>query len=142
MQRSHYAAALRAMQVGDADPLAQASRALVESPTFVPAHVLHASLLAYSRDVRDFREGRAAVERLSVLEEGGHLTALRAGLEGDYRAARAGYDAILAGDAHDFVALWVSEGLAFSLGEPQAMRDRTAKVLAQLSPAAPGYHAV
>lgn len=125
---THDAAAVRAMQLG-ADPLR-------------PGPVLHASLLVYSRDVREHREGVAAVQRLAFAESGGHLPALRAGLQGDYRGARASYDAILARDPADFVALWSSQVLDYYLGEPQAMRDRTAKVLAAVSPTAPGYHAV
>ena len=136
---SPYQAALRAMQLGDGDPLVHVRRALASSPRFVPALVLHASLLVYSRDPRDYREGRTAVERLP---DNAHLPALRAGLVGDYRAARAAYDRVLEREPQDFVALWCSQVLDYYLGEPEAMRDRTARVLAALSPDAPGYHAV
>jgi tetratricopeptide (TPR) repeat protein len=140
----HYHAAVRALQLGDGDPLAHAARALAASPGFVPAHVLRSSVLVYSRDPREHREGRSAVERFATVagEDDGHLAALRAGLEGDYRGARACYDAILERDAHDFVALSASQVIDYYLGEPQALRERTAMVLAAWSPGMPGYHAV
>jgi tetratricopeptide (TPR) repeat protein len=63
-------------------------------------------------------------------------------MEGDYRGARAAYDAILAHDPRDAVALWASQVIDYYLGEPQALRERTAKVLAAWTPDEPGYHAV
>ena len=101
--------------------------------------ILRASELVYSRDPREHKAGRAAVARLA---DHPHLPALHAGLEGDYRAARAAYDEILARDPHDSVALWASQVLDYYLGEPQALRDRTAKVLAAWSADEPGYHEV
>ena len=101
--------------------------------------VLRISELIYSRDPREYKAGRAMVERLA---DHPHLPALRAGLQGDYRTARAAYDAVLERDPHDFTALWASQVLDYYLGEPQALRDRTAKVLAAWSAGEPGYHEV
>jgi tetratricopeptide (TPR) repeat protein len=123
-------AAVRALQLGNADPL-----------TLAPAAVLRASLLVYSRDVRQHREG-AALVRAPAFAQNAHLVPLLAGVEGDYRAARAAYDRILENEPGDFVALWSSQVLDYYLGEPQDLRERTAKVLEHWSPSAPGYHAV
>ena len=92
--------------------------------------ILRASELIYSRDPREYKEGRAMVARLA---DHPHLPALRAGLQGDYRSARAAYDTILARDPRDFTALWASQVLDYYLGEPQALRERTARVLAAWS---------
>lgn len=142
----HYQAALRALQLGDADPLPHVRRALARSPRFVAAHVLSASVLVYSRDLREYREGRTPVARLEALalDENArrHLAALRDGMQGDFRAARAAYDAILSSDPGDFVALWCSQLIDYYLGEPAALRERTARVMAVLPPSTPGYHAV
>ncbi len=121
--------ALRALQLGTGDPLRLA-----------PDAVLRATVLIYSRDPSEHREGRIAVDGLAA--DHPHGPALRAGLEGDYRGSRVAYDAILDRDAHDFGALWASQVLDYYLGEPQALRDRTAKVLARWSATEPGYHAV
>ena len=104
------------------------------------ALVLRATELVYSRDPREHRQGAALLERLPGRSV--HIAALRAGMEGDYRAARARYDAILARDPHDFVALWASQVIDYYLGEPHALRERTARVLAAWTPDEPGYHAV
>jgi tetratricopeptide (TPR) repeat protein len=142
----HYSAALRTLQLGNADPLQHVRRALAQSPRFVPAWVLRASVLVYSRDPREHRLGVAAVARLEALalEEHPrrHLQALRLGMEGDYRGARTSYEAILCSEPHDFVALWCSQVIDYYLGEPEALRERTARILAVLPPATPGYHAV
>ena len=142
----HYQAALRALQLGNADPLEHARRALARMPGFVPAHVLHASVLVYSRDLREYREGKAPLGRLAALALDEHphlhLAALRQGMAGDYRAARATYDAILSSEPGDFVALWCSRVIDYYLGEPEALRERTARVLEVLAPATPGYHTV
>ena len=142
----HYSAALRALQLGNADPLQHVRRALAQSPRFVPAWVLRASVLVYSRDPQEHRQGMAAVARLEALaledNPRRHLQALRLGMKGDYRGARTEYDGILAGEPSDFVALWCSQILDYYLGEPQALRDRTARILATLTPSSPCYHAV
>ncbi|HET7363226.1 MAG TPA: tetratricopeptide repeat protein [Burkholderiales bacterium] len=138
----HYQAALRALQLGAADPLQHVRWAT----RFVPAQVLRASVLIYSRDLREYREGRAPLARLEALalddNPRRHLAALRHGMEGDFRAARAAYDAILSSEPGDFVALWCSQIIDYYLGEPQALRERTARVLQALAPSTPGYHAV
>jgi hypothetical protein len=141
-----YQDALRALQLGEGDALAHARRAIAESPRSVAAHELAATILLYSRDPREFRSGRAAFARLSALamddHEAAHANALKRGVEGDYRAARAGYDAILADAPHDFLALWASQLIDYYLGEPQALRARAERVLPAWSADAPGYHAV
>lgn len=138
----HYQAALRALQLGNADPL-QHVRSTSRS---IPAQVLRASVLLYSRDLREYREGRAPLARLEELalddNPRRHLAALRHGVEGDYRAARVAYDAILASEPGDFVALWCSQVIDYYLGEPEALRERTARILAVLPASAPGTHAV
>jgi tetratricopeptide (TPR) repeat protein len=141
-----YEAALRALQLGDGDALAHARRAIAASPRFVAAQQLVATVLLYSRDPREFREGRTAFARLAALpmedRERAHAGALQKGIEGDYRAARAAYDAILSDAPRDFLALWASQLIDYYLGEPQALRLRVERVLPAWSASLPGYHAV
>jgi tetratricopeptide (TPR) repeat protein len=142
----HYGAALRSLQLGEGDALVHARRAVAASPRFVAAHQLAATLLLYSRDPRDFREGSAVFARLAKLpmdaRERVHAGALQLAIEGDYRAARAAYDAILFDAPHDFLALWGSQLIDYYLGEPQALRLRAERVLPAWSAGHAGYHAV
>jgi tetratricopeptide (TPR) repeat protein len=146
MAGDSYAAALRALQLGEGDALAHARRAIAASPRSVRAHELAATILLYSRDPREFRLGRAAFTRLSGLamdeREAAHAGALKAAVEGDYRVARARYDRLLGEHPDDFLALWASQLIDYYLGEPEALRARAERVLPAWSADAPGYHAV
>lgn len=144
--REHYESALRALQLGEADPLRPAQDALREAPDFVAAHVLVATQLLYSRDPREYRAGTAAFERLAALPmsegERRHAAALRKALDGDYRAAREAYDKVLAHAPRDFLALSGAQIIDYYLGEPQALLARVEHVLPAWSRSDPAYHAV
>lgn len=140
-------AGLRALQLGEGDPLHPARRAVVEAPRSAASHLLLATLLAYSRDPCEFAEATKAVARLAALplddRERAHAGALQeAVLHGDYRSARAGYDRLLHEAPRDFLALWASQLVDYYLGEPQATRARVERVLPGWSASNPGYHAV
>ena len=146
MLHASHEAALTALQLGEGDALGLARRAIAQAPRRVAAQQLAATVLLYSRDPRDFQEGRAAFARLAGLpmedRARAHAAALRKASEGDYRAAREHYERILSEAPRDFLALWASQLIDYYLGEPQAMRARVERALPAWSPSDPAYHAV
>jgi hypothetical protein len=125
-------------------PLAR--KAIRQAPGFVAPHLLVATTLLYSRDLRDYLAGRVALQRLVALPmaeaERAHANALTLAAAGDYIAARAAYDALLVDAPHDFLALAASQIIDYYLGEPQALRARVERALPAWSASHPGYHAV
>ena len=129
------------LQRGDARRLA--ADAVAAEPQSAAARLLEATILASSRDVRDFENAGWAYARLLTLEDGSpHLAALAAALDGNLAAAVRIYDAILDAHPEDFVALWAAQLMDYYQGDALAQRERSGRVLARSSPSMPGYHAV
>jgi hypothetical protein len=132
------------LQRGDALPLAR--RAIAAQPGFAAARLLEATLLACSRDVRDFEAAGWAYARLRELpmnpREAAHAAALAALIDGELAGACRRYDAILDQEPRDAVALWAAQLVDYFLGNPQALRERSARVLRRWSALLPGFHAV
>jgi tetratricopeptide (TPR) repeat protein len=105
-----------------------------------------ATVLVSSRDVRDFEAAGWAFVRLRRMarnpSELAHCAALAAAIDGDFVAACRLYDGILDDAPHDTLALWVAQRMDYYLGNPHAMRERAARVMAHWQASSPGYHAV
>jgi tetratricopeptide (TPR) repeat protein len=116
--------------------------ALARQAEGVDARLLEASLLLCSRDARDFAKAGWVFAKLHWMKksssESAHFAAIRRALEGDYAGACRVYDEILAQDPRDLLALAVAQVFGYLLGEPQALRTRSAKAFK----AWPDHHAV
>ncbi|HYD55290.1 MAG TPA: tetratricopeptide repeat protein [Burkholderiales bacterium] len=132
------------LQRGDA--LALAREAAAAAPGFVAAHQLEASLLLCSRDVREYESAGWAYARLRGLKqnvrEALHTAAIAASVDGDYAQARILYERIVADAPRDALALHVASVYDYYLGDPGALRVRTARALRGWTPDLPGYHAL
>lgn len=116
-----------------------AAEAVAAAPQSAPAQLLEATILASSRDVRDFENAGWAYARLRTLDPGNpHLRALAAVLDGDLVGAVRVYDAI----QDDLLALWAAQLLDYYQGNARAQRDRSARALARSSASMPGHHAL
>ncbi len=116
------------LQRGDARALARAAAAA--DPESVPARLLEATVLVLSREVRDFEAAGWAFAPLARLVENAHVGALAAALDSDFGLACRIYDEILATDPDDFLALWAAQLMDYFSGNADAMRTRSARVLA------------
>ena len=89
------------------DPLATARAAARAAPHSGEAHLVEASLLLCSRDVRDFERAGWVYSRLGRMKltrrEAAHLRAIAAALDEDAAGACLVYDEILADDPHDLL---------------------------------------
>jgi tetratricopeptide (TPR) repeat protein len=132
------------LQRGDARALA--AEAVAAAPQSAAARLLEATLLACSRDAREYQAAGRAYARLRELPMNQHQraqsAALAAALDGDFDRACRIYDQILDAHPSDGLALWAAQLMAYYLGEPHTMRERASRVAARLSPDAPGYHGV
>jgi tetratricopeptide (TPR) repeat protein len=128
------------------DPLAAARAAVRAAPGSAAAHLVEASLLLCSRDVRDVEAAGWAYARLTHLElrphEHAHLAAITVALDGDLAAACRAYDEILADAPHDLLALVVAQTFDYYLGSPGSQLARTTRVLEHWQRSMPSYHAV
>jgi tetratricopeptide (TPR) repeat protein len=135
---------LESLRLQRGDALALAAEAVAAAPQSAAARLLEATLLACSRDAREYEAAGWAYARLRELPMNQHqraqTAALAAAIDGDFDRACRIYDQILDAHPSDGLALWAAQLMAYYLGEPQAMRERASRVAARLSPDAPGYH--
>jgi tetratricopeptide (TPR) repeat protein len=117
--------ALRALHLGRAPALEHAEP------------VLKATVLAYSRDVRDVEVAGWAFARLGRHT---HAPALAAALDGDFVAAGATYDRILDANPRDTLALWAAQLIDYFLGNSQVLGARARRVLPHWSERDPEFH--
>ena len=134
-----YARALESLRLQRGDARRLAAEAVAAEPQSAAAQLLEATILASSRDVRDFENAGWAYARLRSLDPANpHLPALAAALDGDLDGAVRVYDAI----EDDLLALWAAQLMDYYQGNALAQRERSGRVLARSSPSMPGYHAV
>ena len=124
-----YQQALESLRLQRGDARALAPAAAAADPESVAARVLEATVLVLSRDVRDFEAAGWAFARLSHIEHA-HVGALAAALDSNFAAACRIYDQILAADPDDFLALWAAQLMDYFSGNAEALRNRSARVLA------------
>lgn len=138
-----YERALESLRLQRGNARRLAAEAVAGEPDSAAAQLLEATILASSRDVRDFENAGWAYARLLKLEKTSpHVGALAAALDGNLAAAVRMYDAILDVDPEDFVALWAAQLMDYYQGNALAQLERSRRVLARTSPSMPGYHAV
>ncbi|HZM32846.1 MAG TPA: tetratricopeptide repeat protein [Burkholderiales bacterium] len=129
-----------------ASALTLARQASREAPEAAAAHLFEACLLLCSRDRRDFDAAAQPLARALALEktarEKRHEAAVIAAAGGDYARACGIFDAALADDPRDLVALGVAHVFDYFLGNPASIRGRSARALARWDAGEPGYHAV
>ena len=134
-----YEQALESLRLQRGDARRLAAEAVEAEPGSAAAQLLEATILACSRDVRDFENAGWAYARLRTLDAGSpHLGALAAVLDGDLARAVRIYDAI----RDDLLALWAAQLLDYYQGNALAQRARSGRALDRSSPSMPGYHAV
>src|SRR5262245_51154211 len=142
----HYERALADLLRGRGDPLAGARAAIAQAPNLVAAHLLEASLLAYSRDRREVDAARPVLARLQGLalspRDARHVQALAAALAGDFAAAGSIYAIALQEEPRDILALWAAQVIDYYLGNLQALPARVTRAARRWLPSMPGYHAV
>jgi tetratricopeptide (TPR) repeat protein len=138
-----YERALESLRLQRGNARRLAAEAVAGEPDSAAAQLLEATILASSRDVRDFENAGWAYARLLKLEKTSpHVGARAAALDGNLAAAVRMYDAILDVDPEDFVALWAAQLMDYYQGNALAQLERSRRVLARTSPSMPGYHAV
>jgi hypothetical protein len=146
METNLYERALTSLWLQRGDTRALAAAAIAAEPNAVAPRLLEAALLVTSRDVHDFEAAGWAYARLRELpmseRERFHTLALEAAVDGDYERACLIYDRILLGTPTDALALWTAQLMDYYLGNAEAMRERSGRVLARWSAGMPGYHAV
>jgi hypothetical protein len=124
--------------------LARAARR--EDPGSAAAHLLEACLLLCSRDRRDFEAAARVLARAQGLAMGererAHFAAASAAAGGDYARACRILEGAIERSPLDLVALAVAHVFDYFLGNPAALRERSARVLKAIPSDLPGYHAV
>jgi tetratricopeptide (TPR) repeat protein len=140
-----YEAAIAELLRHRGEPLRLAREAAREAPGFVAARQLEAALLLCSRERSDFEAAGRLVPAIAALaqndRERGHSAALAAAANGDYARAVECYDAVLAAEPRDAVALAAAQTFDHLLGRLEPMRERPARVAAAWGDI-PGRHAV
>ena len=122
-----------------------AEAAVAADPGFVMGHCLKAGLAAIANEKTFEPQARPAVEAAERVagnanrRERGHIAALRAFLDGEWRQANAIYGEILIDHPRDTLALQIAHALDFYLGQSGMLRDRVARVLPHWSEQVPGY---
>ena len=141
-----YENALQSLRLNRGDALALARVAIAAAPAAVEPRLLEATILAASRDVRDFEAAGWAYAQLGSMalnpEQRQHIAALAAALDGDLAGACRVYDSILNREPSDTLALWAAQLMDYYLGNAEELRARSESVLARSWPDMPGYHAV
>jgi hypothetical protein len=141
----HYEQAAEAFLGFSANAWELADAAVDADPGFVMGHCQKAGLRAVAMEKSFEPQVRPAVEAAEGLaaraneRERAHIAALRALLDGEWRAASRIYGALLVEHPRDTVALQIAHALDFYLGQSSMLRDRIARVLPYWSEAVPGY---
>lgn len=99
--------------------------------------VVKATVLAYSRDVREVEAAGWVFARLRWHP---HVPALAAALDGDFVGAGATYDRILDANPRDTLALWAAHVIDYYLGNSQLLVRRAQRILPHWSEADPAFH--
>ena len=142
---AHYEQATNLFLAFSARAAESADAAVAADPGFVMGHCLKASLSAIANEKTFEPQARPAVEAAERLagsanpRERGHIAALRAFLDGEWRQANAIYGEILIDHPRDTLALQVAHALDFYLGQSALIRDRIARLLPHWSEQVPGY---
>jgi len=140
LERAH------AMALGfEGDPIAEIDAALARAPDFVMGHLFKAGMLTQAMETRIYADMLAALEKAEALadkaneRERGHMTAIRAWVEGDFTGACAAWDRVLVDHPRDLLALQLAHLGDVLLGDTVNQRDRVARILPEWHEGVPGY---
>jgi tetratricopeptide (TPR) repeat protein len=141
-----YGEALQAWACYAGDPMALLGEALADSPQFVMAHALSASLCLMGTNAETAAVGRQSIEAARDLpassRERAHLAALKAFAGGELRKAARILEDVSTEAPRDIVALQAGQVIDFFLGDSRNLRDRIGRTLPAWSRADADYHNV
>lgn len=127
------------------DPLAEIDAALADDPDFVIGHCLRGGMHAVASEKAAEPGLRQSVEAAEALagqaneRERGHIAALRAWLDGDFRGAVDRWGAVAIDYPRDLLALQMAHLGDFYLGRSSMLRDRVARALPHWDEDVPGF---
>lgn len=127
------------------DPLEEIDAALAEDPDFIIGHCLRGGMHAVASEkaaepgLRESVEAAEALAGQANERERGHIAALRAWLDGDFRAAVDGWGAVAVDHPRDLMALQLGHLGDFYLGRSSMLRDRMGRALPHWDDSVPGF---
>ena len=129
-------------------PVDDIDAVLAEHPDFVMGHCFKAGLLTQAMETRIYDDMVASVLAAEALadkandRERGHMTALRAWIDGDFHNAVEAWEAVLVEYPRDLLALQLAHLSDVLLGDTVNQRDRVARVMPAWDESVPGYNYV
>ncbi|HTL00504.1 MAG TPA: tetratricopeptide repeat protein [Pseudomonadales bacterium] len=144
-QLEGYEASLRSYQNYVGDPIAKIDAVLTEHEDFVLGHVFRSAVLMTSGERRVVADADRSLRRAETLagsandREKGLIRATRLLVNGDWHAACAAYDAVLAEHPRDIFALQTAHLFDFYRGDALNLRNRVARVLSRWDVGVPAY---
>ena len=136
-QLEGYEASLRSYQNYVGDPIAKIDSVLTEHEDFVLGHVFRSAVLMTAGERRVVADADRSLRRAETLagsandREKGLIRATRLLVNGDWHAACAAYDAVLAEHPRDIFALQTAHLFDFYRGDALNLRNRVARVLSR-----------
>lgn len=127
------------------DAVASISSVLDDHPDFVMGHCFKAGLLTQAMETRIYDDMLASVQAAEALKdkandrERGHITALRAWVDGGFHEAVEHWEEVLVEYPHDLLALQLAHLSDVLLGDTINQRDRVARILPTWDESVPGY---
>ena len=127
------------------DPLEEIDAALAEEPDFIIGHCLRGGMHAVASEKAaepGLRESVDAAEALASQandRERGHIDAMRAWLDGDFRGAVDRWGAVAVDYPRDLMALQLAHLGDFYLGRSSMLRDRIGRALPHWNESVPGF---
>jgi tetratricopeptide (TPR) repeat protein len=144
-QLDGYERALRSYQNYVGDPIATIDAVLAEHDDFVLGHVFRAAVLMTAGERRVVSDADRSVRSAESLSgsandrEKGLLRATRLLVDGEWHAACAAYDGVLAEYPRDVFALQTAHLFDFYRGDALNLRNRVARVLPHWDARTPSY---
>ncbi|NKB49460.1 MAG: tetratricopeptide repeat protein [Alphaproteobacteria bacterium] len=127
------------------DPLEVIDTAIAEDPDFIMGHCLRGGMHAVASEKAAEPGLRESVEAAEALagqandRERGHIAALRAWLDGDFRGATDAWGAVAVDYPRDLMALQLAHLGDFYLGRSSMLRDRIGRALPHWDDSVPGF---
>ena len=140
-----YEEALLSYQTYVGDPIATIDAVLSEHPDFVLGQLFRAGVLMTAGERRVVPEAERSLRSAEALapsandREKGLIRATRLLVNGEWHAACAAYDAVLAEYPRDVFALQTAHLFDFYRGDALNLRNRVARVLPHWDASVPGY---
>lgn len=142
---AHFEKSLELLNGYFVDPLAEIETALETDPDFIIGHCLRGGMFAVASEkaaeqgLRESVEAAEALAGQANVRERGHIAALRAWLDGDFRAAADGWGAVAVDYPRDLMALQLAHLGDFYLGRSSMLRDRIGRALPHWDENVPGF---